>query len=637
MRYFRLTFSIGIVLFLIISSVQAQYDWPYRDALNRDIEFWKSIFTVYNSRQAVFHDSDHLDVIYRVLTFDSSASQKSRDEQVSQIHDSIRDGLLALSHKIDRKEELTEPERQLVKLWPDTLTADDYKEAAERIRVQQGLRDQFYIGLQRSMNYVPFIKHIFSQKELPEELAYLPHIESSYNPLARSKVGAAGMWQFMRSTARHMMKINRLIDERYDPIMSTRAATVLLKRNYEQTGDWGLAITAYNYGLAGIKRAAAEVGGNYLKVRNNYDHRRFRFASRNFYPEFLAVVDIMNHLDRYFPVIKPLPAPAIIRYRFKRSANLVRFARQCGIHLDSLRNLNPVYSRRVWKGWNSVPASYWISIPADADISAVQKYLQSPFANLKLPEVAEAAKPEKKFIFTGFAIADTMTATPPMVRHEPGADLATRTQQLALTTLPMPAASHTQSPNAQIPLRTPPKEKQDVSAFESVTLSSPHNNSTADSVSFRRLREDLQNKLAVQNDRIKVFINETLGHYAEWLELPTQVLRAGNGLSFGAKIYEGQTLKLDFSQISPKEFVQRRLTYHLQQLHHLMKGRQLVKVREYEINKGESVWNLAQFHFRIPANIVLYFNSERDLNRLRPGSIIRIPVFQNNSLMEENL
>ena len=102
------------------------------------------------------------------------------------------------------------------------------------------------------------MQQIFRDRSLPIELTYLPIVESSYDINARSNVGALGMWQFMRATGRQYMRVDRSIDERRDPIESTRAAAAFLQQSYETLGNWPLAITAYNYGPGGMSRAVRQ-------------------------------------------------------------------------------------------------------------------------------------------------------------------------------------------------------------------------------------------------------------------------------------------------------------------------------------------------------------------------------------------
>ena len=117
---------------------------------------------------------------------------------------------------------------------------------------------------------------------MPEDLADLPHVESSFNIGAVSKAGASGIGQFTRSTGSQYMRINRHVDERTNPFVSTRAAAQLLKKNYEILGSWPLAITAYNYGTSGMMQSRS-IHGSYENIFNKYREGYFKFASRNFY------------------------------------------------------------------------------------------------------------------------------------------------------------------------------------------------------------------------------------------------------------------------------------------------------------------------------------------------------------------
>ena len=124
---------------------------------------------------------------------------------------------------------------------------------------------------------------------VPTELAALPHVESSYNPAARSHVGASGIWQFTRSTGRRFMRVDHVLDERNDPFRATEAAAKLLAYNYSIAGNWPMAITAYNHGLAGARRAMRRHGDTaYTDILRRYNGRAFGFASRNFYVAFFS-------------------------------------------------------------------------------------------------------------------------------------------------------------------------------------------------------------------------------------------------------------------------------------------------------------------------------------------------------------
>ena len=176
----------------------------------------------------------------------------------------------------------------------------------DRVKAQRGVKERTAAGLKRSNRYIAQMQQIFRERGLPVELTYLPLIESSFNINARSHAGALGMWQFMPATGRQYMQVNRAIDERRDPIESTRAAASFLKQAYELLGKWPLAITAYNFGPAGMARAVAEVGSdNLVDVIQKYNHPHFGYPPKNFYAEFLAAVEIGKNTRAILPRSRP--------------------------------------------------------------------------------------------------------------------------------------------------------------------------------------------------------------------------------------------------------------------------------------------------------------------------------------------
>jgi membrane-bound lytic murein transglycosylase D len=198
------------------------------------------------------------------------------------------------------------------------------KEATERIRFQLGQADRFKEGLIRSSTWETHIAETFANRGLPPELAVLPHVESSFNAAAYSKVGAAGLWQFMRSTGRRYMRVDDAVDERLDPYRATEAAAQLLAYNYRVLGSWPLALTAYNHGAAGMRRARETVGtDDFVKINRTYNSRTFGFASRNFFPSFLAALTIDENPEKYFGALDRRPEqkfrevtmPAYVRSR----------------------------------------------------------------------------------------------------------------------------------------------------------------------------------------------------------------------------------------------------------------------------------------------------------------------------------
>ena len=162
------------------------------------------------------------------------------------------------------REPADDEEREIAAMFKgEPLSA--YAAAAQNLRVQEGLREDFHDGLLRSRYYTPSMERIFRSAGLPPELVTLANVESGFHGASRSSAGAVGIWQFTRDTGKHYMKITRYHDDRLNPDRETVAAAKLLRSNYDTLGDWPLAITAYNYGTGGVARAAGIYGGDYSR------------------------------------------------------------------------------------------------------------------------------------------------------------------------------------------------------------------------------------------------------------------------------------------------------------------------------------------------------------------------------------
>jgi membrane-bound lytic murein transglycosylase D len=160
------------------------------------------------------------------------------------------------------------------------------------------IHDRFTQWLGRSRRYLPMMKNILKEEGLPEDLAFLPLIESGFNPRAYSRSKAAGPWQFIAGTAkRYGLKINWWVDERRDPVKSTRAAARYLKDLYKMFDSWSLALAAYNAGENRIKRGLMKTGSSdFWKLANT---RYIRRETKNYVPKFLAARLIATAPEKY--------------------------------------------------------------------------------------------------------------------------------------------------------------------------------------------------------------------------------------------------------------------------------------------------------------------------------------------------
>jgi membrane-bound lytic murein transglycosylase D len=298
--------AILIVSALLVLTAPASADedeapnphFPRPPALSANVDFWKRIYTEFGVGDFVLHDRENLAMIYDVVRVADTTNERRAAEAAAPEIQRVRakyEGILTSLAQGVSPDDLGVEGRWVAQIWGCPCSSDVLLRAASNIRVQQGLRERVEEGLRRARALMPQILSILQRHNVPHELAALPLVESSFNPHAQSKAGAVGLWQFIMSTGKRYLNITRRRDDRRDPIRATDAAARLLKHNYEALGSWPLALLAYNHGREGILVAKATLGSNAVdEIIVRYNGPRFGFASRNFYPEFLAALDIVH-------------------------------------------------------------------------------------------------------------------------------------------------------------------------------------------------------------------------------------------------------------------------------------------------------------------------------------------------------
>ncbi|MBI4126135.1 MAG: lytic transglycosylase domain-containing protein [Deltaproteobacteria bacterium] len=291
---------------------QQRPDWLTVPAtLAPDVEFWKKIYADYTSNQIVLHDARDLKIVYRVLDVtdtrrDPFLNDLEKEKRVEATVEDARNTIKAMLQRIASSETasgFTDDEWMIYKTFqPLPGGREKYLAAADRIRAQQGLKDKFVEGLKYSGRMLGEMEAIFEARGLPMELTRLVFVESMFNPAAHSAVGASGLWQIMPSTARRYgLMVGRHVDDRRDPILATRAAAKILQENYDDLGSWPLAINAYNSGLGRMRRAVTQLGTKDIAdIVRRFEHPGYAFASRNFFCEFLAAVEVTERAPAYF-------------------------------------------------------------------------------------------------------------------------------------------------------------------------------------------------------------------------------------------------------------------------------------------------------------------------------------------------
>ena len=197
--------------------------------------------------------------------------------------------------------------------------------------------------------YFPLFEQTLCRYNLPYELKYLPVIESALNPMARSYVGAAGLWQFMPGTGKLFgLEINSLVDERMDPVKSTEAACRFLSSMYAVYQDWNLVIAAYNCGSGNVNKAIKRAGGK-RDFWSIYPY--LPRETRNYVPIFIAANYAMNYGQEHGICKAPLEKTMLTdTIATTRRLHLQQVSENLDIPMDELRRLNPQYSRDILPG-----------------------------------------------------------------------------------------------------------------------------------------------------------------------------------------------------------------------------------------------------------------------------------------------
>ena len=329
------------------------------------------------------------------MVIDSLKAEMSKVREELRYTDSIANEMLNLYSDSETKnnvpaiseEYTTEVSDSLLNLWyiqkKISQSEEDYYDM-DSVRFESNVPDSVYIERIRQMNsfitlpyndivknyiikysekmptsigrilglceyYMPIFQEIFSQYDMPEELKAMAVIESAMNPLAVSRVGAKGMWQFMYSTAKiYGLHIDSFVDERLDPIKSAHAAAQYLQDAYEIFGDWNLAIASYNCGAGNVNKAIRRSGGK----RAFWDIWPYLpRETRGYVPAFVGALYTMNYYKEHGirPVAVATPEH-VDTFHINKMLHLKQVSELTGAPLEDLKNLNPQYRHEIIPG-----------------------------------------------------------------------------------------------------------------------------------------------------------------------------------------------------------------------------------------------------------------------------------------------
>ena len=618
--------------------------FPRPAELEPDVNFWLSIFTEYTTREGVLHDNAFLGVVYEKVPLPENVSRRQRQRISDQRRQYYKGVLQTLAG--GKRQNLSADEQRVLDLWPTDVSNKELSAAVGRIRFQLGLSDRFQEGLRRAGQYRDHVNAEFIKLGVPVALAALPHVESSYNTEARSHVGASGIWQFTRGTGRRFLQVDHVLDERNDPFLATTAAGKLLAYNYSIAGNWPMAITAYNHGLAGARRAMRQHGdNNYADIMRNYKGRTFGFASRNFYVAFLAAKEVDQNPEKYFPGLKPYSPVDYTAHKLDAYVPAKELAKALKVKESDLARHNPALQATVWQGSKHVPKNFVVRMPADM----VDSSLSNAFAGLSADAMFDEQLPD---LFHRVARGDTLSQIADTYNTRVSTLVALNSlssshriragQQIRL---PAAGPAPAQPPPVAVAATAPPAPPIEVLA-DAPAIAAVGDLPEPEADPPGALPEQLSDFLGTLqasllsdpsdysvggDNTIEVQPLETLGHYADWLGLRTQRLRDINGLAFRTPVEVGKRIKLDLSKVNAEQFETLRTEYHRQQQDTFFRNNTITGVTEHEVQRGESVWILSLREYGVPVWLFRQYNPELDLDTVRPGTRLNFPVLASNN------
>jgi membrane-bound lytic murein transglycosylase D len=656
--------ALSLVPFTWCTPVHAEASdvFSYPPELEPDVRFWIRVYTEVTTEQGLLHDDWYLGLVYEVLRFDPADSPRQRERVVEQAK--ARYASLLRRFAAGDTDNLTEHERRILHEFGEKTTPAQYREAIERIRFQLGQADRFHEGLIRAQAYEASISRVLADRGVPPEIGALPHVESSFNPAAYSRVGAAGLWQFMPGTARRYMRVDGVVDQRLDPYSATEAAANLMLYNYRLLGSWPLAVTAYNHGPGGLRHAQDELGtSNIAVIVKRYQGATFGFASRNFYVAFLAALEVDRNAEKYFGPLTHPPDTQSTVVTVPDYVPVDALARAFKADLGALRVLNPALRPPVWNKSRFVPRGYALRIPGSPQATEVA----AAWARLLPAERYVAQRNDgvhrarRGETLAGIAAANGVTLTHllaanglstsrelargeavhipmPASRAEAFAPTVAAAAANAAATAPSTVAAppivetprsvaappivETPAPGNEVPAAPavvrspPPKEPVSERQAESASLlpvASPSGNGDTTDYSV-----GADNTVVVQ-------ATETLGHLADWSKVSSASLRVLNKLHKNAMVTLGHKVKLDLSQVSATQFEAARRDYHRQLQETFFATHRISGTENYVVKKGESLWIIAQQHSDLPVWLVAEYNPDVDFGDVRPGATIALP------------
>lgn len=355
-----------LLVYLLAVTAQASEEFVVPERIKNNVDFWSRVYRDWDSNQVVFYDEKDPRVVYHVMSLPKVANEISSPKYKKDVQNRFNE--IADILKQVESQRTVEITGELAANVLDVLKRNSWlseQDLAKRLRYQNGLRSQFEYGLRTSGRYADDMKAVLRAQGLPEGLIALVFVESLFYLSANSHAGASGPWGFVKETGLNSgIHVNNFVDERLDPVVATWGASQFLKKAKAGLLEWPLAITAYNYGYAGMLRAVSNLGTrDFNVIVDQHESPIFGYASKNYYAEFLAALEIYENYEKYFPGLVKEP-----RWEYE----LVQVARPVGptdlvstkaINIDDLIRLNPSLTSRTVGGHEVIPPDYALRVP----------------------------------------------------------------------------------------------------------------------------------------------------------------------------------------------------------------------------------------------------------------------------------
>ena len=600
------------------SNIHPEFKTPV--ALRKRVDFWIKVFTKYDSNQLIVNDKKYPYIIYTVLDFsdskDGSGNNLTRSNKWK-IYHSHKKKYQKILRKLAKPklnvDSLSQEESRVYNLFSSVKEKDKFAKAAKfrRFRSQLGQRDEFLKALITSGAYRPRMEQIFAEHELPKEISLLPFVESFFKIKARSRKGATGLWQFIRSTGRRFLRINTAIDERKDPFLATEAAAKYMLENYQRLGSWPLAITAYNHGPGGIKRAIRKTKSRDLAyIIEHYKSRRFGFDSQNFFAELLAVIEIVNNYQEHFGPVTLDPPLEFEVVEIDTPIMLTTLAKGTPLTKQEIVQLNPALQKAVLSSWRPIPKKYNLKIPPGTKEEFRVAYAKIPSAKISITSREKTQKGWHKVEWGetlseiarhyGTSINTLVDLNNLYNRHSLRAGQLLRVSndiQLEISPVVSDAPMVTQPLIAEIPVSSKSSD------YSIVMVDNDH------SVAW-----------------IEVKTNETLGHFADWCQIKTQSLRDLNDLGWREPLKVGQRILVDVSKVAPEELAKKREQFHNRLHQEFLTKYKIERVKAHVLKRHQNAWDVCRYIYNVPLWLVEKYNTGRNLAQLRPGDTLSIPI-----------